>query len=128
MSDDEKEFLEVLRGEFFGEASEALDNCESVILAYENSTDPEQITELKRLLHSIKGSSRAVDLMDLSETLHVFESRCELEVQNSNPSEFVKVSLKCVDGIRNYLESVQEGNESGASGILSSINSAIGSN
>jgi two-component system chemotaxis sensor kinase CheA len=99
MDQDDLDFLETLKEEFYDEAKEALQSCEGAVLKFEQDKDEEHIKEYMRILHSMKGSSRAVDMNDMAAALHEMESICTDKKDN-----FVDVTLKSIDKLREYLD------------------------
>lgn len=103
MNDDDLEFLQTLRLEFIGETTDSLNLCENCLINYEKSKNPDQIRELLRCLHSIKGSSRAVEFEKFAMTVHKIESLGS----NLEDPNFVEHSLFAVDKLRDSLQFVR---------------------
>ncbi len=114
------EFLENLKSEFYDEAYEFLNDCESVILQYEKQPESELTKEYMRILHSMKGSAKAVDLDRIAHALHLMESKC---TESDSPT-FVNETLKAIDCLRESLDSFRNHDyDSGGQSIESLIKS-----
>lgn len=116
MDQDEIEFLKELRQDFLEEAKEYLESLESNILKYEQSKGDDVLVEFKRTLHTLKGSSRAVDLNKLSEAAHHMEDKC------SNPDDhFCDYMLKALDKLKESIAFVAQGRDSESETVLADI-------
>jgi two-component system chemotaxis sensor kinase CheA len=101
MGDDE--FLEELRREFLAEAASLLDNWEEHFLKLEEADDKnEQLTNIFRVAHSIKGTSSAVGYSDMAEFAHIVEDllSCLTKAPQSLTAEIVSLLLQCGDAFK----------------------------
>ncbi len=99
-NDEDLEFLASLRKEFFIDALESLEKAEKIILEFENGKDENLISEYKRILHSIKGSAKAVEENDLAHCIHTIEDKLKEKESKDN---FVDYQLGYLDLAKNYL-------------------------
>ncbi len=67
------EFDEELVKSFLEEASDLLSQWEGLCLKLEKEMSPETLNALFRIAHNIKGSSRAVGLLDVGQFIHIIE-------------------------------------------------------
>ena len=101
MGDDE--FLEELRKEFLAEAASLLDNWEEYFLKLEEADDKnEQLTNIFRVAHSLKGTSSAVGYTDMAEFAHIVEDllTCLNKSPQSLTAEIVSLLLQCGDAFK----------------------------
>jgi len=101
MGDDE--FLEELRREFLAEAASLLDNWEEYFLKLEETNDKnEQLTNIFRVAHSLKGTSSAVGYSDMAEFAHIVEDllSCLTKAPQSLTAEIVSLLLQCGDAFK----------------------------
>jgi chemotaxis protein histidine kinase CheA len=105
MENEDLEFLKTLQLEFIGETSDSLLACEDCLIKYEKQKSPEQLREYLRILHSIKGSARAVEFEKIAMTIH------RVEGLGSKPEadNFVELSLKSIDTLREGIELIRSG-------------------
>lgn len=99
------EFLESLKQDFIEETMENLEKCEECLLKFERDKSEDHIREYLRLLHSIKGSARAVDFDKVGTTIHQIET---LGHKNQEPT-FVEISLSLVDDLRDVMGLIKSG-------------------
>lgn len=110
MSSDQSdaEFMAELQEDMVEELSDALASCEELAMEYERSEDGSCIIEMKRILHSMKGSAHSACLKVLAAEIHTFESRGTRAEMKDAPSLANQV-LKEVDRLRHWLTAVEEG-------------------
>lgn len=114
---DEDEFLAKLREEFLQEGRESLDACEGVLLNLEKSNEADSyMKELLRLIHSIKGSAKAVEMKNLAAALHLYESYCA-----SKDKSFIDTSFKVIDMLRASLTLMGDSNSAGGNEIITKV-------
>jgi|GEM_PF-824085 len=102
-----QEFL----NEYVEEVTEHLQELESSILALEREgSRPEQIQEIFRAVHSIKGASAYMGFEQLAGFTHELESLFSaIQKQGGDvPPRSVSVLLECVDFITNAVKGIQE--------------------
>src|SRR3989339_756532 len=118
MNNEDQEFLETLKEEFFAEAEDSLDECEKILMNLESkSAKSEDVKNYKRILHSMKGSAHAVDLKKLAEALHKMEDL----IQNGDEPKAIDLSLKFIDLIRSFVELARQGEDAKACSDLAAI-------
>lgn len=105
-----------LLGTFFEEASEALAQLESGLLALESgSGDPEEIVnDVFRAAHSIKGGAGTFGLKDVAEIAHVAETVLDRirSGQRTPTPEAIAMLLDGVDVLRSLLNASRDGTAS----------------
>jgi chemotaxis protein histidine kinase CheA/CheY-like chemotaxis protein len=89
-----------LKEAFLEDASNCVESMEGALLRLEKETgDVESLNQIGRELHTLKGASASVGLVDFADQLHALEDR--LQKQNAgSDANFVNAILKCVDSIR----------------------------
>lgn len=117
MNDEDQEFLDSLRKDFIDEAFDLLLKCEESLLNFEKKFDEIYFREYMRIIHSIKGSARAVEFDSIASTIHLIESLG----QKSKDHLFVENSLTSIDGIRKALEFIKNNNPSMMESTLASV-------
>lgn len=100
------EFLESLRQDFIEETLENLQKSEECLLRFERDKCEDHIREYLRLLHSIKGSARAVEFDKIGTTIHQIET---MGHKKHDPL-FVEISLSLIDDLRDVLALIKENN------------------
>jgi two-component system chemotaxis sensor kinase CheA len=97
---------------FVDETTEQLDELVEVLLVLENNPDsPNHLNESFRLIHSIKGAAAMMGLDSITLLTHHLENHFErfrsgLEVLDTS---LMNLILKCVDFLRNAVETLREG-------------------
>ena len=121
MNDDDKEFLKTLQLEFIDETIDSLHLCEGCLMKYEKAKSPELIREYLRLLHSIKGSARAVEFEKLAMTIH------KVEGLGAKPDDanFIELSLNSLDTFREALALIRSNEIEAMNTILDEIMAKI---
>lgn len=104
MNQEDQEFLESLRKDFLDDTFDLLVKCEDSLLNFEKSFDEVFFQEYMRLIHSIKGSARAVEFDSIASTLHLIESLG----QKSKDHTFIEMSLSSIDAIKDALQFVKD--------------------
>jgi chemotaxis protein histidine kinase CheA len=116
-SEEDLEFLLSLQKEFHDDARDALTECENLLLEFENNKTEDQMDDFKRRLHSLKGSARAVEYEKMASALHKLEETCA----NSAAAEFVDNSLKTLDGLKDYVEKLDDEDKESAEGVIAGL-------
>lgn len=99
---DDSDFLEQLKTEFIDNLQFDISSCEELLLKYEKNGGDQHITDLLRVMHSMKGSAHAVEMHDIANVLHELESYAIQHKSNSTPrTEFVSQILRGMDQIKN---------------------------
>lgn len=114
MSSDNSFFAE-LQSEFLTESAFLLETYEESMLGLENGTNPkDDLTQIFRVAHSVKGGAAAVGLADLSKFAHVVEDL--LDLLRSNPdlvnSNVISLLLQSGDELKKRITSLQKGDSS----------------
>jgi len=104
---EESEFLEELKEEFLDGVFFELDDCEEFILKFEKSADRNDLLELKKKLHSMKGSAQAVQIDNVAEYLHKLESTID-HLEKLKSDRIVNVVLEEIDHLRKFFENLKE--------------------
>jgi chemotaxis protein histidine kinase CheA len=107
MNEEDQEFLESLKKDFIEETFDLLLKCEESLLNFEKKYEEEYFQEYMRLIHSIKGSARAVEFDLVASTIHLIEGLG----QKSKDHTFVELSLLSIDGIRESLVFIKNNNQ-----------------
>lgn len=108
MSDlDDAEFLESLRQDFVLETMDNLAKCEECLLKFETNKEDAALREYLRVLHSIKGSARAVEFDKIATTVHQIESLG----QKSAEAQFVEISLASIDRLREVMDLIKDNDQ-----------------
>lgn len=105
---DDLEFLETLRGEFLDCAPGELDQWEESLLLFERKGDEAALKDLKRLIHSMKGSAQAVGFVEAGEFLHLLEQWLDSNLGTKSRTEIVSHTLSVVDQFRRYYGAMRE--------------------
>ena len=105
-------FLEELTADFIEQVTYSLDECEEAFLNLENSPEPgQELTQIFRLAHSIKGGSAVLGLDDLSHFAHIVEDL--LSILRTYPqavdSDVVSALLVAVDKFKERIEHLRHG-------------------
>jgi two-component system chemotaxis sensor kinase CheA len=111
MSNDDSFFVE-LQTEFLTESAFLLETYEECMMSLENGANAaEDLSQIFRVAHSVKGGAAAVGLSDLSKFAHVMEDL--LSVLRSTPelvnSEVISLLLKSGDELKKRITSLQKG-------------------
>jgi two-component system chemotaxis sensor kinase CheA len=112
MSDDS--FFAELQMDFLNESAFLLEQYEESMMKLENSENPVQdLTDIFRVAHSVKGGAAAVGLSELSKFAHVMEDL--LDLLRSKPtlvnSNVISLLLQSGDELKNRIGSLQKGED-----------------
>ena len=103
--DGEEELIVHLRDEFCLEGQEALFACEGILLNMDRDGQSEElIREFNRLLHSIKGSAAAVEMVIMTKVIHKFETYI-----GKRDDSLVDISFHVIDNLRDALVCTKDG-------------------
>jgi chemotaxis protein histidine kinase CheA len=102
------EFLETLRTEFLDSAPGELDQWEESLLTYERKGDEAALKDLKRQVHSMKGSSQAIGFVETGEFCHLFEQWLDNNLSVKTRTQIVSHCLSVVDHFRRYFDAMVE--------------------
>lgn len=98
--------FKVLQLEYAQEMPELIDSIESNLMDIEASSEMEKsLKELKRVVHSIKGTAGSYELGWVSSLCHQFEDKLDetLEEFNEIPKNEIENFLNYIDLFRNYI-------------------------
>src|SRR6185312_15322026 len=114
MSDSDNSFFVELQAEFLTEAAFLLETYEESMLGLESGNNPqEDLAQIFRVAHSIKGGAAAVGLSDLGKFAHVAEDL--LSLLRVDPSlvnsEVISLLLQSGDQFKFRITSLQKGEE-----------------
>lgn len=114
MSSDNSFFAE-LQSEFLTESAFLLETYEESMLGLESGANPkDDLTQIFRVAHSVKGGAAAVGLPDLSKFAHVMEDL--LDLLRSNPehvnSNIISLLLQSGDALKKRISALQVGDQS----------------
>jgi chemotaxis protein histidine kinase CheA len=118
---DDNSFLESLRTEFFDGAPGELDMWEENLLNFESSGEQSAINDLKRLVHSMKGSAQAIGLVEPGEFLHSLEAWLMDNMNVKTRTEIVSHCLFAVDRFRSYYAALIDGHDDEANVIAGEL-------
>lgn len=98
---DDVEFLNQLKKEFLDGMVLEIPVCEELVMEYEKSENYDSLIKLMRILHSLKGSAQAVDMLHVSNTLHAIETFCLSQKDKKIPTtSFVSQLLNHLDALK----------------------------
>ncbi len=108
-------FFAELQTEFLAESAFMLENYEESMLGLENGENPlDDLAQIFRVAHSVKGGAAAVGLPDLSKFAHVMEDL--LALLRMNPalvnSNVISVLLQSGDMLKKRITALQSGDNS----------------
>jgi chemotaxis protein histidine kinase CheA len=120
LSDDEDlEFLQSLKNDFYLETIESFEKAEASLLSFESTKNDLSLLDYKRTLHSVKGSAKAVDEAEFAVLLHKLED----SITGEKNDHFFDINFKFLDFAKKYIESSKSNNESDMHLMLKSLNS-----
>lgn len=114
-SDEDLEFLASLRKDFFIEGKDRLLEAEVALLDFESTQNELKLLDYKRILHSVKGSAKAVEEIDYATLVHKIEDR----IQGSVDEQFFDLNLKFIDISKQYFEASLK--EEDVSGLINAL-------
>lgn len=120
MDDQDLEFLEVLRSEFYSEATETLNVCEDILNKVPHEpTNKQLLLDYKTTLHTLKGSSHAVEYFKLASVITLIEETVLELVDDTN--RLVSVNLSLLSLVHKIIEFFRNGDEKKAMLIIDKI-------
>ena len=105
--------LDEMRKMFFDEAAENLTNLEQQIHSLENDVNDQiALTEIYRILHTFKGTSGTMGIIEMERFFHEIESLVSLaqEKKVEITPEFISLLYEITDLIEQALDKVRNGN------------------
>ncbi len=110
----DNDFFEELQMDFLNESAFMLEQYEEYMMRLENSDNPvNDLKDIFRVAHSVKGGAAAVGLTDLSKFAHVMEDL--LDLLRSKPelvnSEVISLLLISGDELKNRVAALQQGDK-----------------
>lgn len=106
MSQEDKEFLNKLRGEFFIEAQDLLNDCQAVLENIGEHNWDDFLPIYMANLHNVKGSSRVAEFESFSEVIHLME---EMRDDAISHQRFQDIGLKLLSVMSSSLEKMKKG-------------------
>lgn len=101
LSDSEDlEFLKSLKEDFYTETVDSLEKSEALLLDFEQTQNDFKKVEYKRILHSIKGSAKAVEEDHFAKCIHLIED----SLMNLAPDSSMDLQLKLLDACLQYVK------------------------
>lgn len=114
------EFLETLRSEFYSEATETLNECEDILFSFRNNAGDEQLLiDYKTTLHTLKGSSHAVEYFKLAQVITLMEETV-IELKQE-PEKLISFNLSLISIVHRHLSLLKNGETKAAELILKKI-------
>jgi two-component system chemotaxis sensor kinase CheA len=116
MSDSDNAFFQELQGEFLTESAFMFEQYEESMLGLETGANiQEDLAQIFRVAHSIKGGASAVGFPDLAKFAHIVEDLLALLRMHPQflSSGVISLLLKSGDTLKNRIHSLQKG-EAGA--------------
>jgi two-component system chemotaxis sensor kinase CheA len=114
MSDSDNEFFQELQGEFLTESAFMFEQYEESMLGLETGANiQEDLAQIFRVAHSIKGGASAVGFPDLAKFAHVVEDLLALLRMKPEflSSGVISLLLKSGDMLKNRIHSLQKGED-----------------
>ena len=105
-NNDDKEFLNKLRGEFYIEAQELLNDCQAILENMGEHNWDDFLAIYMANLHNVKGSSKAAEFDLFSEVIHLME---EMRDDKISHPRFQDISFKLLSALSNSLEKMKKG-------------------
>lgn len=111
LSHEDAELLQSLRDEFFENAFIEIEDWETDLLDFEQSGAPDKMKNLRRLIHSMKGSSQAIGLVETGAILHELEAWLLNAETGLSRTQVVSTGLAFVDQLKVYLHLLANGGD-----------------
>lgn len=105
-NNEDMEFLLKLRGEFFTEAQDLLNDCQAILENMADCNWDDFLGLYMANLHNIKGSSKAAEFDRFSEVVHMME---EMRGDNIPNARFQDISLKMLSALSTSLDKMKMG-------------------
>lgn len=119
-SDDDLEFLQSLKDDFYVETLDSLEKSEAILLEFEDTHNELKKLEYKRILHSIKGSAKAVEEERFAKIVHTIEDSLSCVSTESMDFQF-----QFLDASHEYMKMRKQNDDSGADKQLSELETLI---
>lgn len=116
--DEDAAFLQSLREDFYLETLDSMEKSEAALLDFEASQNELKKLEYKRILHSIKGSAKAVGDDAFAKIIHVIEDSL-----SSVSHDSMDFHLKFLDAAREYIKLRMQGSDDSANNYLGNLES-----
>lgn len=108
-------FLKDLKKTFIEESYFMIEEFEeSLLLLSSDKSNIDELSKIFRIFHTIKGSSAAVELNNLSEFTHLVEDCLVILLENIAllSDDFIHLLMQAVDSVKNYLDLMITGQDS----------------
>ncbi|MCK5884351.1 MAG: hypothetical protein KAG61_11730 [Bacteriovoracaceae bacterium] len=105
---EDQEFLLKLRGEFFSEAHDLVNDCQGILENMSSQNWDDFLAIYMANLHNLKGSSQAAEYDSFSKIIHMME---DMRDDNISNDLFKEVSLKMLGALIRQIEKMRLGEE-----------------
>ncbi len=113
-SDEDLEFLQSLKKDFYIETMDSIEKAESLLLNFESKQDELSLLDYKRILHSIKGSAKAIDEAEFALLVHKVED----SILKDKNAAFFDLNFQFIDFCKNYIDLKRSEDDDGANNLL----------
>lgn len=119
-TNEDADFLNSLREDFYVETLDSFEKSESILIELEANQNELKKLEYKRILHSIKGSAKAVDENKFAKIIHIIEDSLSCVT-----TESMDFQLKFLDVSTVYIRMRMQGDHENAEKQLTMIEEMI---
>lgn len=119
-SDEDLEFLQSLREDFYVETLDSLEKSEAILLEFEDTHNELKKLEYKRILHSIKGSAKAVEEDRFAKIVHIIEDSLSCV-----STESIDFQFQFIDASLEYMKMRKQNDSLGSEKKLDEIEALI---
>lgn len=112
-----EDIIKEIRDEFLAETQDLLEEYQEILNTIDSSLDSQEIDSIFRIVHTLKGNSKACDFQEFSHHIHDFENLLE-KYRSSNKiiaKEFKEINFSFLSELFNVLDSLKNDFESEAS-------------
>ena len=105
----EEELMAELLQDFLETTPEILEDIEAKLMNIQESESIEEVLDVKRMLHSLKGSAQAIDLKVIGDEIHNLETVIDTNVTAKSITGVYDNTMGFVDGLRKVLSGLADG-------------------
>ena len=105
----EEELMAELLQDFLETTPEILEDIEAKLMNIHESESIEEVLDVKRILHSLKGSAQAIDLKAIVDEIHNLETVIDTNVTAKTIAGVYDNTMRFVDGLRKVLQGLVNG-------------------
>lgn len=105
----EEELMAELLQDFLETTPEILEDIEAKLMNIHESESIEEVLDVKRILHSLKGSAQAIDLKAIVDEIHNLETVIDTNVTAKSIAGVYDNTMRFVDGLRKVLQGLANG-------------------